>query len=344
MITRIRKRTTPFAFTMIVHTFYSSLLVVVVVVAVSLVVPTVTGFVGPIQQHASTSQYSPSSITTTRTTGLNAVLFDVGAVLDINNLMSLQRNAAGTISSFYQNEPYLSAFVTCSVKASAADLVAQQQQDAPAAGSNQSQDDNDDTMAFMTTRNEQDMDNGMQKKNHFLQSFSLSTSTSSTDVATPSTSEEQTVDFRRTLAFWLYGGLYQGICQEFFYNDLFPSVFGDSHTVTTVIQQVMIDMMFLTPCVCLPVAYLVKAFVASDHDLPEGLQRYVDHVQSQGLLYKYWSLWAPVQTLTFGVIPTHFRTAFVAFVSFFWLMILSNISARTDDTDNENSGAVGSSN
>jgi protein Mpv17 len=50
-------------------------------------------------------------------------------------------------------------------------------------------------------------------------------------------------------------------------------------------------------------------------------------VQQEGLLQKYWMLWVPVQTLTFGVVPQHLRIVFIAAVSFVWLMILSSISS-----------------
>ena len=64
------------------------------------------------------------------------------------------------------------------------------------------------------------------------------------------------------------------------------------------------------------------------YSFKEAINRYTDDVMSNGLLVKYWSLWAPVQCLTFGVVPQHLRIAWIAFVAFFWLIIFTSISAK----------------
>ena len=53
------------------------------------------------------------------------------------------------------------------------------------------------------------------------------------------------------------------------------------------------------------------------------------------LLTKYWLLWTPVQFATFGVVPPQYRIAFIAVVSFFWLIVLSTISSRDDNSKQE---------
>ena len=60
-----------------------------------------------------------------------------------------------------------------------------------------------------------------------------------------------------------------------------------------------------------------------------ALRRYLADAR-RDLLAKYWALWTPVQCLTFGVVPPQWRIAFVAAVSFFWLIVLSSIAARSD--------------
>jgi protein Mpv17 len=142
-------------------------------------------------------------------------------------------------------------------------------------------------------------------------------------------------DFQRNVGFLLYGGIYQGCAQEYLYNTFFPSVFGDSQSWVTVLEQVAVDMIVLTPFMCLPVAYMTKALIAADENVVDGLHKYVSHVQNEGLLLRYWSIWAPVQVLTFGFVPTHLRIPFIAFVSFFWLMILSNISSQKTQTTSD---------
>eukprot|EP00542_Grammatophora_oceanica_P022776 CAMPEP_0194026644 /NCGR_PEP_ID=MMETSP0009_2-20130614/954_1 /TAXON_ID=210454 /ORGANISM="Grammatophora oceanica, Strain CCMP 410" /LENGTH=195 /DNA_ID=CAMNT_0038665461 /DNA_START=232 /DNA_END=819 /DNA_ORIENTATION=- len=191
------------------------------------------------------------------------------------------------IGTFYETQPYLSAFLTCGFKASAADLVVQRQ--TPGQEAEESKD------------------------------------------------EKTKIDIPRNMAFLLYGGLYQGCVQEFIYNNVFPTVFGTDVTPITVLEQVAVDLLGLTPFLCLPVAYLVKAGIHHEQTLQEGLEKYVSHVEQEGLLFKYWAVWLPVQTLTFSVIPHHFRIAFIAVASFFWLMILSTISAT--ETKEESSKA-----
>jgi protein Mpv17 len=135
-------------------------------------------------------------------------------------------------------------------------------------------------------------------------------------------------DFQRNVGFLLYGGIYQGCVQEYLYNSLFPKFFGDSVSWTNVLEQVATDMLVLTPLLCLPVAYMMKSLVSPNESLVDGITKYINHVQTEGLLIRYWIIWTPVQILTFGFVPIHLRIPFIALVSFFWLMILSNVSSR----------------
>jgi hypothetical protein len=90
--------------------------------------------------------------------------------------------------------------------------------------------------------------------------------------------------------------------------------------------KVIFDQLVLTPLAALPICYLVKAAVFKA-PLRSGLEHYVRDVK-QGLLFKAWALWTPTQCLTFSVVPVHLRIAIIALVSFFWLIILSNVSSR----------------
>ena len=204
--------------------------------------------------------------------------------------------ATSAVESFFQTQPYLSAFLTCSFKASAADILVQQQQTNP----------HNQEPVPVAQDDEEDKD----------------------------------WDLSRTLAFLLYGGMYQGIAQQFMYSNIFPDLFGNGQTFQSVAMQVGFDMMFIGPFLCLPVAYAVKSAFTGQEDgfqekLQSGLDKYMEDVMDRGLLLKYWAIWTPVQFLTFGVIPQHFRVAFVAAVSFFWVTILSSISAATTDSQQE---------
>lgn len=131
----------------------------------------------------------------------------------------------------------------------------------------------------------------------------------------------------RNVAFLFYGALYQGMAQEFIYNNLYPIWFGTSSMPLTVLKKMLFDVFVQTPLFTLPVAYFFKAIVFQ-HSPKEAMRRYWEDVMKRGLLKKYILLWAPVQCLTFSVIPAHLRISFIAFVSFFWLIIFSSVTGK----------------
>ena len=210
-----------------------------------------------------------------------------------NQRRSVQLNdaAVSVVETFFITKPYVAAFLTCSVKASAADLIAQIQQQQPSS-------------------------------------------------STP-TCADNNVDLSRNLAFLVYGGLYQGMAQQFMYSTVFPGMFGHDLDMLGLARQVGFDMMVVGPFLCLPLAYAAKSLFSGGNEesssgnnlenkqqaLQQGLEKYMHDVTTQGLLLKYWGLWTPVNFLTFGVVPMHFRVAFVAFISFFWIFVLSTTSA-----------------
>lgn len=147
---------------------------------------------------------------------------------------------------------------------------------------------------------------------------------------TPETTEKLGLDIRRALAFLMYGAVYQGLVQEFTYNHLYPLLFGTETTTITVLKKVFCDMFIQTPTLTLPIAYYSKALLVGN-SFKQAMAHYVDDVKHQGLLFKFWALWTPVQCLTFSIIPEHFRVSFIALVSFFWVIILSSLSARSND-------------
>jgi len=134
----------------------------------------------------------------------------------------------------------------------------------------------------------------------------------------------------RNLSFLLYGSLYQGVCQEYIYNHLYPVWFGTSTTdYFAVFEKVALSLTFQALLLTLPTAYIMKATVM-DESLSDGLRRYWTDLQENALLLKFWGIWGPTLTLTFTVIPTQYRVTFIAFISFFWLIILSGIVANEE--------------
>ncbi|GKY99833.1 hypothetical protein MPSEU_000937100 [Mayamaea pseudoterrestris] len=221
------------------------------------------------------------------------------------------------IDSFFQTQPYIAAFLTCSFKAGTADLVAQSQL---ASSDATDQDDRVTAPANSTIATHQEKSNSL--------------------------------DLARNVAFIVYGGIYQGLFQEFLYGHLFPAWFGNDGSFQTVATSVLADQIIFAPFACLPCAYIIKAFVMNSgddanenesSDAPatngkwsetaiKGLGKYKEDVLRRGLLIKYWGLWTPVQTVTFSVVPERYRILFIACVSFFWMFLLSAISSDTSDT------------
>mmetsp|Transcript_22608 Transcript_22608/g.40801 ORF Transcript_22608/g.40801 Transcript_22608/m.40801 type:complete len:116 (-) Transcript_22608:54-401(-) len=52
-------------------------------------------------------------------------------------------------------------------------------------------------------------------------------------------------------------------------------------------------------------------------------------IRHNAFLSKFWSLWFPVQCLTFSVIPEHLRVTFITCVCFFWMIVFSSLSASS---------------
>jgi Mpv17 / PMP22 family len=209
----------------------------------------------------------------------------------------------GMIDTFYRSEPYAAAFITTSAKTSFADYLSQRK----------------------TAVNKKRI--ALTKENVFP-------------------SESFTFDRKRNAAFLLYGGLYQGIFQQYLYNHIFPTLFeGIRDPVWEIVMQVCFDNFIITPFLCLPTFYLFKGLMTKtfqDPCLAKGyktrrksvesqiqcsFEAYLKDVVHHDLLWKYWQLWIPAQTLTFGFIPDHYKVTFVAAVSFMWVYVFSSLTS-----------------
>lgn len=250
------------------------------------------------RRHPHSPSLQSQSSHTTRITSLN-LAFDV-------------QSAAAAVDNFYRTAPLESAFLTCGLKGSLADAIAQKLDHKP-------HHDVDDNVEKTSTTN-----NSVRSRSDSLTKY---------DGEQGASQEESTFNASRNLAYVIYGGLYTGIAQHFIYNEIFPQIFGDDPTPLTVLSEVAANALIVGPMLGLPVAYLTKALVLHPTDgnpLAEGLKRYAEDVQLKGLLLKYWALWVPVQAITFAYVPEHLRITFMAFVSFFWFVILSVVSAEEE--------------
>jgi hypothetical protein len=215
------------------------------------------------------------------------------------------------------------AFLTCSTKACAADLVAQW------------------------------IDRTAEKR-RIANNNEGGGNTKNTQQASPD--KKLSIDFRRAAVFLLYGGLYQGMAQEYIYNDIYATLFGSGTDILTASKKVSAEMFVLTPLLCIPAAYLIKGLLGGN-TIRGALKKYRDDVIHRKILFINWSkcfgrhdksaltcaidiykllsvlyhckgIWIPVNFLVFSFVPEHFRVTFVALVSFFWTMILSKTMSR----------------
>lgn len=141
-------------------------------------------------------------------------------------------------------------------------------------------------------------------------------------------------DAKRNFAMIMYSGLILGISAEFMYNHLFPMMFGAGgaeRNILLAVKMTLFDGFINAPFFWLPPAYIAKALVYQ-YPIREGIQKYIADVKENGLLKKYWSLWLPMTMINFVFMPAHFRIAFAAGVSFFWMIILS-IVANNEEQD-----------
>jgi hypothetical protein len=201
------------------------------------------------------------------------------------------------VDAFFRTSPYAAAAMVCGMKGVCADFVAQKHQ------LKQRRENGDDMVVKMN------------------RDGSLVTKV------------VQKIDLKRSAAFLIYGALYQGLVLEHSYNHIYPRLFGPGVDLLSVLRKVSFDMLFQSPLLTLPVAYVSKAFVFGN-PLREAIRKYVDDVVHQKLLLKYYIVWVPVMFFAFGVVPDRFRVTFCASVSFFWMMLLSAI-ANGNGSDNK---------
>jgi len=206
------------------------------------------------------------------------------------------------VSEFYQTYPAQAAVLTCGVKASVADFIAQ-------------------VRGFMVAQ-----------ENEQQQSASTAAASSFSLLSVENESGENfEIESKRTLAYTLYGGVFVGFMCHMEYDHLFPVLFGTEHTVKVVLEKLLFDNFVSAPLMWIPPAYVIKSLVYGKDPVRDGLKRYVDDVRNEGLLFKYWAIWLPAQAITFGVVPDHLRVAFMATVSFFWFMLFSCLTSSSDE-------------
>lgn len=173
-------------------------------------------------------------------------------VTNASSLSFTPSQAVSIINDFYTNaNRFKVAFVTCSAKACAADLMAQW---------------------IDRTAEKRRINNGGGENNRQL---------------LPET-KKISIDYRRAAVFFLYGGLYQGMAQEYIYNDIYATLFGSGTDILTASKKVSAEMFVLTPLLCIPAAYIIKGLMGSN-SIMGSLKKYWDDVVHKKILFMNWS-------------------------------------------------------
>jgi len=222
------------------------------------------------------------------------------------------------VSTFYATNPLEAAVLTCGVKASVADGIAQVRTALPP---------NDTTNNRFNSEYEENRDDIF---------IDFSTLPPHAPTTTSSYEWMSDLEFRRNLAYILYGGIFIGAACHYEYDVLFPILFGTQHTLSTSIQEVLFDNFVTAPLAWLPPAYIIKALLYN-YPVGEGMNKYVTDIMEHGLLKKYWTIWVPAQSVSFTVVPDHLRVVFMASVSFFWFILFSTVSSSSSSTTSSKS-------
>lgn len=167
------------------------------------------------------------------------------------------------INNFYQTWPVASAFLTCGVKASVADLVAQMSDTSTSAPSK---------TKLQASKSASVSEAAYQKKKSLKFSFELP----------------------RNLAFLMYGAIYQGVFQYYLYNKWFPVWFGTKNDMITVTAKVMFDLIWIAPFICWPLAYLSKS-IFSGGTFRDGLRKYIFDLKHTNLVRHFYMIWIPAK-------------------------------------------------
>jgi hypothetical protein len=185
---------------------------------------------------------------------ITRLLLLIGTLItNTTSLSFFPSQTAALINDFYINQNrFKVAFVTCSTKAVAADLMAQW------------------------------IDRTAEKRR-------LANGSSGAKNQQPTKEKGvSSVDYRRAAVFLLYGGLYQGMAQEYIYNNIYANLFGSGTDILTAAKKVSAEMFVLTPLLCIPAAYLIKGLLGGN-SIRGALKKYRDDVVQKKILFINWS-------------------------------------------------------
>jgi hypothetical protein len=131
---------------------------------------------------------------------------------------------------------------------------------------------------------------------------------------------------RRTAAFGLFGFTYGSTCGYFFYNKVYPRVFGASRPVLAAVTDVLTQ----TPFLYFPMFYIVREGVykgpreALRHPLAtarSGIAAWKSNFLEDFKMTL--AFWLPAHLFNFKYLPLHMRMPFIGTLGLAWTMGLS---------------------
>eukprot|EP00539_Tryblionella_compressa_P004396 CAMPEP_0178733030 /NCGR_PEP_ID=MMETSP0744-20121128/577_1 /TAXON_ID=913974 /ORGANISM="Nitzschia punctata, Strain CCMP561" /LENGTH=273 /DNA_ID=CAMNT_0020385185 /DNA_START=55 /DNA_END=876 /DNA_ORIENTATION=- len=132
-------------------------------------------------------------------------------------------------------------------------------------------------------------------------------------------------NLQRTILFGVFGFLYQGIFQYTLVNCVWERLFPGT-SKKAVISKICAMNLISDPFLFLPVFYVFKQFLA-DGGVPSwsifkaAFMTYKTNAFVD--LRNSWMTWFPGHAVTYGVMPAHKRIPWMAFLSLFYMIVLS---------------------
>lgn len=140
-------------------------------------------------------------------------------------------------------------------------------------------------------------------------------------------------DWKRNIIFGIHGTLYIGIFQYMLWNCCFTTVTGMLCKTASTATALMVgmDLLLHIPFIYFPIFYCMKEVMQKNKMNKEvvktALTKWRTNLEED--VKACWGMWAPIQAITFSVVPLHLRVPFVAVVNFCWTVILSTMRGDT---------------
>ena len=198
--------------------------------------------------------------------------------------------------------PYSTAFVTCYLKGSIADGIAQ--------------------VKLKTPKNTTDTQSQMAETKGFDTNSASSYDTIDSD------NWFNRINWMRNWRFAMFSGLYCGCIQHFVYNMIYPTLLL-LPTLPMRMPKIFIDSFVHVPFGYFPAYFVMRSTFLGGTPM-DGIKQYL-YQEKWKVLISYWKLWIPVFFCVFYVLPYEVRVGTIGAVNILWLVILSHLSPMEEE-------------